>query len=403
MNEITAGLIGASSESVYAIKAAQKRGIKVIAIDGDPDAEGLKYADQSAVLDISDFDLVNDFFTNNHIDFLLPIPVGSILSATGFINDTFRLPGVSYDSVIECTDKWQFHCLLNSKGLRKAKAFLVKSGHSYSADDFKDIDYPSIIKPRFGSGSRGVKLLNSYKDLETELDEEGIFTEDFVIESCCEGIEYGVDAIVKDNKASMVLLREKVNTPYPFRQCIGYYSVPLKEDNKELFDNINDLLSKIVSLTKINDCLMHADIIADDDNSPFVIEISPRPSGHFLHNCFTIHATGFNMLDYYLELMLAKLRGEDVDLKYKYNAASMFIKYFDFQNGKVLSVPDEEEIRSKFPIVEYECNIKHGDVMCEIKDGISVMGRGFFIVSADSLDHAAELCKEIENEFVIEN
>ncbi|RAZ49834.1 hypothetical protein [Campylobacter hyointestinalis] len=54
MSQKVALVIGASSESVFAISEAKKAGLKVVAFDGDKDATGLKFADVSYVVDIRD-------------------------------------------------------------------------------------------------------------------------------------------------------------------------------------------------------------------------------------------------------------------------------------------------------------------------------------------------------------
>ncbi|QCU00568.1 hypothetical protein FFA43_07975 [Campylobacter hyointestinalis subsp. hyointestinalis] len=54
MSQKVALVIGASSESVFAISEAKKAGLKVVAFDGDKDATGLKLADVSFVVDIRD-------------------------------------------------------------------------------------------------------------------------------------------------------------------------------------------------------------------------------------------------------------------------------------------------------------------------------------------------------------
>lgn len=77
-----AGVIGASSESIYAIEEAKKRGIYVIAIDGSEEAPGLQCADEGHVVDIRDVEAVFSFFDSNPIDFLLPVPVGRILTTS---------------------------------------------------------------------------------------------------------------------------------------------------------------------------------------------------------------------------------------------------------------------------------------------------------------------------------
>jgi len=123
--QFTAGVVGASQESIFAIEEARKRGIKVIAIDGDKTAPGLICADEGHVIDIRDIDAVFDFFESNPVDFLLPVPVGRILTTTGFVNEHFGLPGVGAKAANLATDKWEFHKVLSEAGLRNAEAVLI--------------------------------------------------------------------------------------------------------------------------------------------------------------------------------------------------------------------------------------------------------------------------------------
>ncbi|WP_406022308.1 hypothetical protein, partial [Succinivibrio sp.] len=80
----TALLIGASFESVFSIKTAQSCGFFVVALDGNPSAQGFKYADQSFVVDISDYNKICSLLSEKKIEpsVVLPAPVGKILDAT---------------------------------------------------------------------------------------------------------------------------------------------------------------------------------------------------------------------------------------------------------------------------------------------------------------------------------
>ena len=116
-----AAVIGASSESVYAIKKAQELGLFVVALDGDKNAPGLKYADEAQVVDIRDNEKVAALLDQNRPDVILPVPIGRYLITTGAMNDRYGLKGVSYSSADLCTDKFAFHKTLSAEGLRKAK------------------------------------------------------------------------------------------------------------------------------------------------------------------------------------------------------------------------------------------------------------------------------------------
>ena len=394
-----AGVIGASSESVYAIEEARKRGIKVIAVDGVKSAPGLQHADEGHVVDIRDIDAVFAFFDADPVDFLLPVPVGRILITSGAVNDRYGLPGIGKRGVDLSTDKWEFHRLLSSKGLRDAEAVLVTG-----ASDIKEtesMNYPVIFKPRFGSGSRAVKKYDSYEELLEDTAELPLGEEDFIAETCRQGTEYGVDAAVINGEYRMILLREKILTPPPYRQCVGYYALEKTGERKALFASVDGLVGKVVEVLGIDNCLLHADVLYDGREA-FLIEISPRPSGHYLHNYFTRYATGFDMLGAYMDFASDPAARGDYRIDYTYSAKSMLIKYFDLAEGIVRSLPDKAEIEAMPGVICYNCMMTAGDRIGMVTDGRSVMGRGFYIVEGPSLADCESVCKEIENKIEIE-
>ena len=86
---MNAAVIGASSESVYAINKAREMGLKVTALDGDANAPGLKYADASFVVDIRDNAKLAAILDEHRPDIILPVPIGRYLISTGAMNDRY--------------------------------------------------------------------------------------------------------------------------------------------------------------------------------------------------------------------------------------------------------------------------------------------------------------------------
>ena len=78
---MTAAVIGASSESIYVINKAKELGLKVIALDRNPEAPGLKAADASFVVDIRDPQKVFEILDRdgNKPDVVLPVPIVTIV------------------------------------------------------------------------------------------------------------------------------------------------------------------------------------------------------------------------------------------------------------------------------------------------------------------------------------
>lgn len=394
-------VIGASSESIFAICQAKKMGLTVLAFDGDKQAPGLEAADEAYVVDIRKPEKIYEILDEKGITrenaMVLPVPIGRYLITAGAVNDHYGFVGLSEQSANLCTDKYLFHQLLFNSSLRSVDCQLLKCGETPKEEPL----YPSIVKPRFGAGSRGVWQIDNKKQWE-EFAAQTPFQEDYVIETLVEGTEYGVDAMVVEEKFHLVLLRKKMLTPPPARQCVGYYSVlePEEETWRVVVCNYLEKISKVLGLTNT---VLHADIIRREGDAPFVIELSARPSGHRLHDVFTPLATGVNMIESYIRLIQEKLGvdGEKTERKEEKREGeeSYLIHYFDMEDCEITKIPTEEKLRKKYPLVEYECHLNMG-YQGKVVDGHSVMGRGYFILKGKNEEELVELSKRFLKEYI---
>lgn len=396
-----AAIIGASEESLYTIRKAHQYGICVVALDGNPEAAGLKEADTPIVVDISDEKAVIEAVRREAPDFVLTAPIGRYLTTVGAVNDALGLPGISREMAILCTDKFLFHKRLGGQKLR--------SGHCYSVENRKVTDiagrvyqgekwileelqlgFPAILKPRHGSGSRGIHMLDGRQQLMEAL--EFVEEESYVLEECAEGEEYGVDGALVGGRFYMVLLRKKENTPPPVRQAVGYFSVP---PSHQLWQKVYGYMEKVTACLGLGECLLHADII----NSPeglFAIEISARPSGHNLHNFFTPFCTGVDVAEEYIRHRMGRpchFTPQEV--------RPMMIHYFDMQ-GKVGRIPDQKEIEKVIGVkpVAWECYIRENEELAPVSDGHSLMGRGFFVLEGEDEGKLRQQAETIKNMFL---
>ena len=380
-----AAIIGASREALHTIERAHKRGLKVIALDGDPRAAGLSAADEAIVTDISDEALVIDTLKRERPDFLLTVPIGRYLTTTGAVNDALGLPGISREMAALCTDKLLFHEKLYEAGLRQCRCYgwdgsgMKGDGKETDWESGRllwdqEIRFPAILKPRYGSGSRGIHMVFDREQMQKALKE--VSGEPYLLEECMEGEEYGVDGAVTEDGFRMVLLRRKENTPPPFRQAVGYFSV---QPGEEFWKQADEYMRKVVKCLGLKECLLHGDIIKGEQG-PFAIEVSARPSGHNLHNLFTPMCTGVDMAEEYIKYRM----GLSCDFTPRKTGA-MLIHYFDLQ-GRISYVPSREQVRKalKADLLAWQCNIKAKDELKAAGDGHSLMGRGYFVLEAEN-------------------
>ena len=382
--------IGAGSESLIAIRYAKKLGLKVIAFDGDASALGLREADISYIVDISQPKLIisklnSDGFIPNLI---LPTLIGRCLISIGALNDYYNLSGFSYDIADICTDKLKFANALNSpknwggvgldmRNLREINFSLFKPDL-----DLNEFKFPLIIKPRFGSGSRDTLVISTKNQLKNILKNEKFKQEDFLIEEFIDGVEYGIDAAVMDGKFNHILLREKLITPIPYRQAIAYIST-------DEIPSVSEYMQEIINKLNIDSALIHADIIITKDGKPFIIELATRPSGHYLSKFIEI-TTGINPTKEWINHSL----NLPYSLKPKFRKNTI-IRYFDFEGDWIEA--DFALLKDSLGIIEYECNIN--STLTKVVDGASIMSRGYAIIEANSKEQCLINAQELISNF----
>lgn len=381
-----AALIGAGEESLHTIRKAQELGVRVTALDGNPGAEGLRAADEGLVVDISDEEAVLETLRPKESDFLITGPIGRYLTTAGAVNDALGLPGISRQAAALCTDKYLFHRKLQEKGLRNCHCCLIAAGEPIRREEYRELEFPAILKPRYGSGSRGIFFINKKEELEEALPklcakDEQLPEEDYVLEEAVDGVEYGVDAVMDESIFRMILLRRKLLTPPPARQAVGYLAVSPQEgeESRRLCERAQACLREATALLGLQNCLLHADLMIAE-GYVFIIELSARPSGHNLHNLFTPMATGVDMAEQYIRSRCG--------MEYSFvpeKTAKLMIHYFDLEECFVKRVPKPDELKLPEGVVlrAWHCTIRPGDYLEKVTTGHSLMGRGYFILQAE--------------------
>lgn len=380
-------VIGASSESIIAIKKLKKRGAFIIGLDGDKNARGFEYVDKKIVVDITNFNEIEVVLKEEKFDFIVPVPVGKILTTIGYLNEKYNMIGIGYRGALNCTDKYLFHALLNKNGLRNIRSYLIKKDELI--DTSMQVNYPVILKPRFGSGSKGIYTFKNKDEMKKTI--KTTLNEDYILEEIVEGEEYGVDAIILNNKLEVLLLRKKENINF---QAVSYYSVV---DGKK-YEQVKNFLEKVLKVLEVNNVILHADLILNKDGI-FVIELSGRPSGHKLHNYFTPMVIGVDILDNYFNF-LYNLEYSFVVLKRK----NMVLKFIDFENCIIKKIPTIEKLKKIIGknLKEFNCALYEGQKLGKIENGNSIAERGFFILEGKNEEKLKEMIEIILKEFDIE-
>ena len=189
---ITVLVTGAGGPAgVSVIRALKSRGDRVVAVDADPLAVGLRLADACAV--------VGAYGAPGYVESLCEtgrrqeatalistlaeeVPVlttgSSLLSDSGM---AYWLPPVG--AVEACIDKWAFAAALRTSGV---------AGPATGLGQADGVPGPWVVKPRFGRGSRDVYLVDDADEMEWALRR----VVEPLVQTRLTGREFTVDALV---------------------------------------------------------------------------------------------------------------------------------------------------------------------------------------------------------------
>lgn len=396
-------IIGASGEAVHTIECARRLGIETLAIDGDPKAEGLRYADIPVVTDISDIDRTVEVVREFGTDWVQTVPIGRYLITTGAVNDALGLPGITRQMAELCTDKYAFHKALNENGLRECRCLLVRNGcvanEVEKTGSLQNITYPVILKPRYGSGSRGIMTAQNETECMEALEALTDVNEDYILEECLQGTEYGIDGAVIDGEFKLTLIRYKYNTPLPHRQAVGYAAIEREYKGlRDIYADIYGYMKRVAAAMGLDECLLHADVL-DTDRGLFAIEVSARPSGHDLHDVFTPMCTGVDIAYEYMKHRM----GLQCDFEQRL-IRPLMIHYFDYE-GEVVDVPHEQTVSDAVEcpgvrLLKWKCDIEKGQYLESVTNGHSLMSRGYYITESPEVSREY-VWKTVKECFVI--
>lgn len=265
---------------IKSLKAIDFKG-RIVSIDLDPLAAGGYLSDASYVVPRSDsdeyWDIVFDIIKKENVNLILPTGDSDIIHFSKH-RDILESMGISvfmsdYNTISICQDKMEFYKYCVSE----FDEYLPKT-----TTNGYDLELPILVKPRSGSGSRGIHLCKSKRELDLITDDSNIFQE------YLPGEEYTVDVLCDmNNNVLSVVPRKRVQV----KAGISTKGKIVKDSN------VAGLCTRISKHLNIKGpvCMQ---LKADINGKLKFIEINPRLGGG---TYFTTLA-GVNFIDIILKL-----------------------------------------------------------------------------------------------------
>ena len=386
-------VIGAGKLQVNTIKLIKELGHYCIAIDGNPDAIGFKFCDEYANIDVLDIRACVEYAKNKKIDGVTTTSATITLPAVAAIGEELGLIAISSEVVDVLRDKYKIKKKLFDGGSNIYGYFSEISTKELYYEAKKNIDYPVVIKPSDGSGSKGISIVYNEEDLIPAIKYayKSSRTKGIYIESFIKGKEYGVESFVINGEVVIYGIIKQVfidnGREIEYGHCVPS-GLP-----SEVEENIKNEVKKAIKILGINYGSVNMDIIlSEGEQEPYIIDVGARVGLNKIAEKIVPFSNGVDIFKNTIRLCI----GENVDIypKYSKNIATRVII---LEQGKIKDIENYKDLIDKKDVLDIIVTAKKGDVINSYKTKSDSCG--WIITTGNDIEEAEKLASIINNEF----
>ncbi len=377
-------ILGASILQLPAIEKAAAMGLRVVALDWNPDAVGFSVPGViREVISTIDIAASVEAAKRHRINGVMTLATDMPMRTVAAIAKECGLVGISEDTAVRATDKGVMRACLAGHGVPVPRFVRVGSPAAF-AEATRSFDGVFIVKPADSSGSRGVHLVRDRARAEEAYTAARSFSRcgDVVVEEYMQGPEVSVETLAAGD-VRVIQITDKITTGAPRFVEMGHTQpTRLPESVAKEIARVAIAANRAIGITSGPS---HTEIIVTEEG-PKVVEIGARLGG----DCITTHlvplSTGVDMVEACIRIAL----GETPDLT-QHHAKGAAIRYFPQHAGEVLRIDGLETARS-MPGVR-QISIVHGigERITDVTDSGSRMG--FVIAEGKDAADAAQKCE----------
>lgn len=387
-------IVGAGLGQLPAILTSKKMGLKAIAIDKNPNALGMKYADVALPIDVIDIPGALDAAKKYKIKGILTMQSDFPVPTVGAIVDELGLFGVGYEVAMRCNNKIETKKWFVEKNIPSPKFFEANTLEE-AEDAVEKLGFPCMIKPSDSSGSRGVSKITANKEVENAYNEVLKYSKSgqVCVEEFIEGIEIGAAGFSLKANCEVVLVHNDTLSQPPYFVPVGH-SFPSMFAREQL-ENVKKAVTASVNTIGIPCGPTNIDLIFTKDNEPKIIEIGARIGATCLPELVHYY-TGIDWVKAAIQCAL----GDKPDLKptQEVPCAAMILDAPKDGVLKGYSIPSH--LKNDKHVLEIEVEAKIGEKLNKLRNGTDRIGK--VVATGTDWKDAEKRVEEVKSQIIFD-
>jgi len=382
-------VVGAGFLQSFVIKRAKELGYYVYAIDMDPNAVGFKYADEYELINIVDKEAACAFAQEKQVDGVLTAATDYGVLTVSYIAEKMNLHGINFKSAQLIKNKYEVRHRLFEAGADD-------TGLSYQIANEDDIiiasekvEYPVMVKPCDGSGSRGAARIDSVDDFADacRVAMSCSLTKKATVEPFIDGIEYGVESFVCNGETHILAVMKKWMTKPPYYAELGH-AVP-SGLSVEIENKIRGCVAKAIEVLGINFGSVNMDLLLTEEGGVHIVDIGARMGGNLIGSHIIPLGTG---IDYIGNIIKASV-GDDVSFEPTTEKKCVATRLLALTPGKIKELPDFDTYLNENTFIEHHLEL--GNTINEYHTNLD--GCGYVVCTAENMETASKMAETLKN------
>jgi biotin carboxylase len=382
--------VGAGRHQRRAILRAKELGLRVAAVDRNPDAAGLAAADVSRVVDFSDPAAVLKAVRRLRIDGVLTISADRAVPVVAAVAEALGLPGIGSETAHLMTHKVAMRRELADAGVPQPRfAALRTVGERRRAAD--EVGFPAVLKPADSGGQRGVFRVDSLDEVDAHLHEALVAspTGEAILEEFVDGTEMNGIVVARQRDAVALTLSDRMRPP-GIGFGVGWIHVYPPTVVGPQLEESERVATHAVRALGLGTGIAFPQLIAAPDGRVIVVECAARVPGGQMADLVR-HAVGVDLVEVQLRMALGEELPDELVLpRFRQPLAIRFLtaEPGPLPTGRVRRIGSLEKVLAFPGVVQAETYLQEGEVIRPVRlDGDR---RGYVIAVGDTNLEALE-------------
>ena len=380
--------VGAGRHQRRAILRARELGLRVVAVDRNPDALGLREADVAEPVDFTNVDAVTEVGRRHGVDGVLTVSADRAVPVVAEVAERLGLPGIGTETAHRLTHKIAMRRALADAGVPQPR-FAAARDHASARAAGETVGFPAVLKPADSGGQRCVFRLDSADDLDAHLhaalaeSAEG----ETIVESFHDALELNGIAIARNGRVDVLTLSDRLR-PAGIGFGVGWIHIYPASIYADVLERAEDVAAAAVRALGLENGIAFPQLLVVDDGTVLVVEVAARIPGGQMADLVR-HAVGVDLVETALRFALGDPVPDELALpQFVQPLAIRFLtaEPGPLPTGTVTAIGSLEPVLAADGVVQADTYLQAGETIRPVRlDGDR---RGYVIAVADTSDEA---------------